>query len=122
MAIMKSKTPPKPSQTLLNYDGILGEKTWRVLLSTEEGESQYFINKNPVPTIEYPEPPKPQEPFICPCCGGNSYSMENGTVKCDYCNTKFTEVVERVRAKPDSPIVADLKSIRPAPLPTKITR
>lgn len=33
--------------------------------------------------------PVKQEPFICPCCGGNSYTRINGRTVCDYCDTMF---------------------------------
>ena len=32
-----------------------------------------------------------QKPFTCPRCGGNTYSIRNGIIKCDYCDTEFIQ-------------------------------
>ena len=34
---------------------------------------------------------KEQKPFTCPRCGGNTYSVRNGIIKCDYCDTEFIQ-------------------------------
>lgn len=56
----------------IKVDGIFGESTWTSILPSGTQDTV-----------------KDQKPFICPCCGGNSYSVINGNIRCDYCNTKF---------------------------------
>lgn len=51
-------------------------------------------------------------PFKCPNCGGNSYYTDSeGHIICEYCETMFTCKATRIKAKPNSPIVADIPVI-----------
>lgn len=69
----------------------------------ETGTGNIFLHdekpKNGVgaPSISSPQSvPRKQVPFICPQCNGNSYTIKNGIVVCDYCGTMFTEDLEEI--------------------------
>lgn len=51
-------------------------------------------------------------PFSCPCCGGNSYTNENGDIKCDYCGTMFPFHFDLAQ-KPDTTVT---QMVMPKPL------
>lgn len=48
------------------------------------------------PALSVPSTPRKPVPFICPQCNGNSYTIKNGIVVCDYCGTMFTEDLEDI--------------------------
>ena len=90
----------KPSITIPCTDGVYGTITLSRLTQMEVG-------------IATAEAPREIKPFHCPNCGGNSYRVMDGKTICEYCDTEFMSVGQS--GKP-------FDFVKPAPLPTKITR
>ena len=66
------------SEDAMHYDGHFGTATLKAM-----GISTGSITA----TVSLPS--SEIKPFMCPCCGGNSYKKINGKTVCEYCDTEF---------------------------------
>lgn len=69
--IKNRKKSHEPSYIAL--DGWYGEKTINVTSVNTDNKDLSIAAK----------------PFVCPCCGGNSYTNKHSGIYCDFCGTKY---------------------------------